>query len=122
MAVDGTHAAGGHEGHFGKEGLYLAGIEVEYIGTVALDVGRLSGDGNSQMVLGDDFDGEMFLKDGDVGVLSDGLDEAVLDFGTGVVLVMEDAELGVTAFAVQVEFAFFVFIEVYTPFDELLDL
>ena len=43
-------------------------------------------------------------------------------FGAGVVLVVQNAEFGVPPFAVQVEFAFFVFVEFNAPAYELLEL
>ena len=56
-----------------------------------------------QVVLGDDVDGKLVFLQLDVGVVVDGFEQSPFDFGTGVVLVVKDAEFGVAAFAVQVE-------------------
>ena len=74
------------------------------------------------MVLGDDFDGEVVFEDVDVGVCAHGLDKAFLNFEARVVGVVEDAEFAVTAFAVEVEGAVGLAVEVDAPFDEPADL
>ena len=74
------------------------------------------------MVLGDDLHGEVVLLDLDVRITAHGLHQSTLDFGTRVVGMMEDAELGMSALAVQVEGAIFLLVEVHTPADEFLDL
>ena len=73
----------------------------------------------AQMVLGDYLDGEMILENVDVGIGAHGLDEALLDFESGVVGVMEYAEFGMSTFAVQVESSVGAFVEVDTPFHKL---
>lgn len=55
-------------------------------------------------------------------MLLHGFDERSLYFGSRVVLVVQDAELRVSAFLVQVECSVFLLVEVHTPVDELLDL
>ena len=73
------------------------------------------------MVLGDDVDGKLILFQLDVGVVVDGLQQSALNLGTGVVLVVKDAELGVAAFAVQVELASFRFVEFHAVAHQLFD-
>ena len=51
-----------------------------------------------------------------------GADQTVLNLGSRIVFVVQDAEFGVTAFTVQVEVPFCIFIEIYTPTDQFLDL
>ena len=58
------------------------------------------------MVLCQYFDGEMILKYSDVRVLLDSLNQTVLYFGTCVVFMMQNAEFGMTSFAMQVEVPF----------------
>ena len=120
--VNSSYAAGGHERDARKEFIDRTGRRVENVSAVAGDVGRASGDDASEMVLGDDFHGEMVLEDVDVGVVSHLFDEALLDFESGVVGVVEDSEFGVSTFAVEVEFAVVVAVEVNAPFEELPDL
>ena len=74
------------------------------------------------MMLGENLDSEMTLLNIDVGMLLDGLDERALYGMTCIVGVMEDAEFGVSSFAMQVVFAIFILVEVYTPFHELANL
>ena len=51
-----------------------------------------------------------------------GADQTVLNLSSRIVFVVQDAEFGVTAFTVQVEVSFCIFIEIYTPTDQFLDL
>ena len=122
VQVDGLAAARGHDGDFGEEGVYLARLLVQHVGAVALDAGRVARDDDAQVVLGDDFHGVVVGEDGDVGVTADGLDEAGLNLGAGVVLVVQDAELTVPPLLVQVEGAVVALVEVHAPADEFLYL
>ena len=74
------------------------------------------------MVLGDDFDGKMPVEDFDIGMCLYGFDKALLYFGAGVVLMVQDAELGVATFLVQVEVSLFVFVKFHSPVYQFLDL
>ena len=66
--------------------------------------------------------GEVVLEYVDVGIVAHGLDKAFLNFGSRVVLVVQDAEFGVSAFAVQVKVAVFVLVEVDAPLYEFVYL
>ena len=79
-------------------------------------------DVDAEVVLRDDFYRKVVVQDVDVGMPAHGLDETLLDFRARVVLVVQDAELGVPALAVQVKVAALVLVEIYTPLDELPDL
>ncbi len=114
--VNGTYAAGCNQRYLGKEGVDSS-VRVHDIGSVAFYIRCLTGDGDTQMVLRQYFDCEMILKYGDVGVLLDGLNQAILYFGTCIVFMVQDAEFGMSPFTVQVEVAFLVLVEVYTPTD-----
>ena len=74
------------------------------------------------MVLSDDFDCKTVLEHIDVLVFLNCLYQAVLNFCAGVVLVVQDSELRVSALAMQVEVAFFVSVERNAPLYELVDL
>ncbi len=74
------------------------------------------------MVLGNDFNGEVVLPDVDVRARPDGLHQSALYLGTGVVGVVQYAELRVAALAVQVEVAALLAVEVDAPADQLLNL
>ena len=64
----------------------------------------------------------MVLVDVDVLMGAHGADKAFLDLEAGVVGMMEDAELGVPPFAVQVERAVGAAVEVHPPLHQLADL
>ena len=74
------------------------------------------------MVLGDDFHRKEICEYGDVRMLFYGFNQAVLYLRSGIVLVMQDAELRVSAFFMQVEFSVIFLVEVHSPFDKLVDL
>ena len=57
---------------------------------------------DAQMMLGDDFHRIEMSEYGDIGMSLDRFDEACLNFGTCVVLMMQDAEFRVSAFLVEV--------------------
>ena len=52
----------------------------------------------------------------------DGFYQAGLDFGSCIVLMMQDSELRMSAFFVEVEVAVFVLVEIYPPADKFLNL
>ena len=95
---------------------------IQDVGAVALNVGRASCDDFAQVVLSEDFHGEVVLEDVDVGVVLNSLHERLLNFVSGVVGVVQDAELAVSALAMQVEVAVGVLVEVHAPLNELSDL
>ena len=107
--INSAHAAGRHEGDFGEECIYLTGFQIEHISAVTFDVGSLPRNSYSEVVLRKNLDGEMLFENSDVGVLFDSPYQAVLNFRTRVVLVVQDAKFGMSAFPMKVEFSFFVF-------------
>ena len=74
------------------------------------------------MVLGDNLYGKMILLDVDVGIASHGFHQSALDLGTRIVGMVEDAELGMSALAMQVEAAILLLVEVHTPFHQFGNL
>ncbi|MPN38799.1 hypothetical protein SDC9_186324 [bioreactor metagenome] len=74
------------------------------------------------MMLSKDFYCEMIVVNINIGMVPDGLYQACLYFGAGAVFVVQNPKFGMAAFPVQVKISFFVFIEIYTPADQLLDL
>ena len=101
--VNVSHAAGGQQGDLGQVGINSVGIAIEGIDTIALNIGRVLGDTLAEVVLRDDVDGELALFDFDVGMGAGGCEQPAFYLLTSVVLVVEDAKLGVSAFAVEVE-------------------
>ena len=108
-----------HDGHFGEEGIHFSGIFVQYISAVAFDTRSVAGYNDAQVVLGNDFYREEICEYGDIGMLFYGF---VLYFRACIVFVVQDAELRMSAFFMQVEFPVVFFVKVYPPFDEFIDL
>ena len=120
--IDVADAAGGHHGEFGQESDDLVGLLVHHIGAVAAYIVHPRLVGASQMVLGDNVDGKVLFVDVDVGMILDLRDERALNLEAGVVEMVQDAELGVTALAVQVEVAVGALVERRAPRQQLLYL
>ena len=74
------------------------------------------------MVLGDDFHSIEIGEYGDIGMLLHSFNQAGLYLCARIVLVVQDAELGVAAFLMQVEFSTLFLVEVHSPLDELVYL
>ena len=68
------------------------------------------------MMLRDNLHGEMMLQNLDVGVVAHCFHQATLNFGTRVVGMVQDAELRVTALAMQVKRTVLLLVEIDTPF------
>ena len=85
-------------------------------------MGRTPGDANAHVVLGNDFHGEMVLLHLNVFTGTYGFHQSTLYLSTRIVGMVQDAELGVTALAVQVELSIVLTVEVHTPLYQFLDL
>ena len=82
----------------------------------------MSRNDNAQMMLSDDLDCKMILENSDVRVLFDGSDERSLYLRPRIILVMEDTELGMSPFLMQIKLPVRILVELHAPFDQLLDL
>ena len=71
--VDGSAATGTHHGDLAQIGVYLLGVGVEHVGSIAVDIGSASGDARTEVVLGNNLYGKMVFLDIDVGVAAHGL-------------------------------------------------
>ena len=74
------------------------------------------------MVLRDNLNGKMVFLDLNIRIVAHSLHQATLYLGTCIIGVMQDAELGVSTFTVQVELAIFLAVEVNPPLHQFLDL
>ena len=74
------------------------------------------------MVLSDDFNGKMVFFDFDVGASPDSFHQSALNFGTGIVGMVQNAKFRMSALAVEVELAVGVAVEVDAPFHQLFNL
>src|SRR5574344_2092114 len=93
--VDGANTTGRHKCCLGQESMYFPCPHVQNIGSVTLDVVRMSGHVLSQMVLSQDFDGKVLTVHMDIGVVLNPVDQRLLNFGTRGILVVQDTEIGV---------------------------
>ena len=112
--IDRPHAACGHQCDLGEERVDRPGGLVEHVSSVACDVGCATGHYLAEVVLGDDFDGEMMLIHIYVGMVTHAVYEAFLYLETGVVGMVEDAELAVAALAVKVKCAVVLAVKLHT--------
>ena len=117
--VDGTDAAGRHHRYLGQIGVDLARLLVEHVGTVALDVGCAARHLHAQVVLRQYLDGEVVVQHFDVRVGLHGAYQGRLYLCSRVVGVVQDAELRVSALAVQVEVAVLLAVELHAPLHHL---
>ena len=120
--IDSATAACTHHGHLGQIGVNLRFLRIQDVGTIALDVGRATGHTNTQMVLRDNLNGKVILLDVDVGIVTNSLHQSALNLCTGIVGMVQDAELRVSAFAVQIELPVILLVEIHAPVDQLLYL
>ena len=120
--VDSTDTSGSHQGHPGQEFVDGSCLGVENVSTVASDVGCPTCHNLSKMVLRYDLDSEVVFKNVDIGILPNLTDEALLNFEAGVVGMVENTEFRVSAFAVEIELAIFLAVEIHTPLKQLADL
>ena len=120
--VYGTAAARTHQRHLAQIGVHLLRLGVEHVRTVAINIRCATCDARSKVVLRDYLHGEVVLLHVDVGACTHRSHKAALYLGTSVVGVVQDAELGVSALAVQVELAILFAVEVHAPLYELGNL
>ena len=120
--IHSSHTACCDEGQSREEGIDLSCLLIENVSTIALNVGGATGNDSSQVVLCENLDSEMIVKDIDVLMSLYCLDKRLLNLVTSVVGMVKDAELAMSALTVQVKVALLVFIEVYAPVYESINL
>ena len=74
------------------------------------------------MVLSDDLNGKMILQNSDKRIISDCFHQSALNLGTGVVGMVQDAELGMTTLTMQIELTISFLVKINAPMNQLLDL
>ena len=120
--VDSADASGSHKRDFREERVDLPGLHIHDISAITFDMGRLARNGHTQMVLRQDFDGEVVLEDFNIGVCLNGTDKAVLYFCARIIFMVQDAEFRMSAFAMEVEISIRILVEIHTPTDQFLNL
>ena len=120
--VDGTATARTHQRHLAQIRVHLLRLGVEHVRTVAINIRCAACDARAEVVLRDYLHGEVVLLNVDVGAGAHRSHKAALYLGARVVGVVQDAELGVSALAVQVELAVLLAVEVDAPLHELGNL
>ena len=91
--IHSTCATRSHQSDFRKVGVDFACVGIQNVGTIAFDVGRATRHTNTEVVLRDDFHGEVVFQNLNVGIVADGCHQSTLDFSTRIVGVVQDAEL-----------------------------
>src|SRR6185437_3625741 len=112
--------SGGEQGNTGEYRYDLVCLLIQRIDAKTFDIRRRFGDQIPEMVLGDQIEHEPMFVDLDVLLLSNRLQQCALDLFPSHVLVMQDAELGMTAFPAQLVVAFIVLVKTGAPVDDLL--
>ena len=74
------------------------------------------------MMLCQDFNGKLVFDDRDIRMALYGFNQAVLNFRSRIIFMVKNTELRVSAFAVQVKFAFLVFVKVHSPLNQFFNL
>ena len=120
--IDGSAAACAHDGDFRQIGIDFFVLGIEHVGSVAVDVGRASGYASAEVVLRDNLHREMVFLHSDVGAGAYGSHQPALYLGSRVVGMVQDAELRVSAFAMQVEVAIILAVEVHAPLNQFANL
>ena len=120
--VDGTATTRTHQRHLAQIRVHLLRLGVEHVRTVAINIRCATCDARTEVVLRDYLHGEVVLLHVDVGAGAHRSHKSALYLGARVVGVVQDAELGVSALAVQVELAVLLAVEVHAPFHELGNL
>ena len=120
--VDGAAAARAHQRHLTEIRVHLLRLWVQHVRTVAVDIRCAACDARSEVVLRDYLHGEVVLLNVDVGACTHSRHQSALNLGARVVGMVQDAELGVSALAMQVELAVLLAVEVDAPLHELGNL
>ena len=122
LAVNGFTSTGSHNGYFRKESIYFASFFIQNVCAITFDTLIVSGNNDTQMVLGNNFYRKEMSEDSNVRMSLYCFNQASLYFGSRIVLVVEDTELRMTSFFVKVKFSVFLLVEIYSPLDEFFNL
>ena len=119
--IDVADAAGGEVGYLCENLLNLAGIDIESIDAITFNIVVVAGAGLAKVVLSDEFHRKQVVNHSDVWMLGGTLHEGALHLKTGVVLMVKDAEVAVSALLMKVEGAVGTAVEVDSVVHKILD-
>ena len=111
-------AAGGEHRDTREHCVNLVRVGVEHVRAETFDVGRAAGHLYAEVVLRDDFHGKVIFEQRNIRVAAHCFNQAALYLEAGVIGMVEDTELGVSAFAMQVKLPVFFLIEIHAPLHE----
>ena len=117
--VSGT--TGSHQGNFCQYGIDAVVVAIEHISAVTRNIGRAAVHVHAQVVLGNDFDGEMVFKNFYVFILAGTGQQGFFYFEASLVLMVKHPELRVAAFLGQVVLPGCVFVKIHPKCDQLLN-
>ena len=101
--VDVTHATGCQQSNFRQIGVNLICAAVQRIDAVTYNVGRVLGNPLAQMVLRYNIDSKLMLFQFNIGVIAHRLQQSTLYLGTGIILMVQNAEFRMASLSVQVK-------------------
>ena len=119
--INGSTSSRTDNRHLSQIGVYFL-LRVQHVSTIALNVWRTTRNPNTQMVLCDNLHSEMVFLDINIRIIAHSLHQSTLNLCTRIVSMVQNAELRVPAFTMQVEVAILLAVEVDTPLHQLLDL
>ncbi len=120
--VNGTASTGTHQRYLTQIGIHLLRVGIQHVCSVTLDIRRASCYYHSEMMLRDNLHSKMVLLDVDIRIAAHCLHQSTLNLSSGVVGMMKNTELRVSALTVKVERAVFLFIEIHSPLHQFFDL
>ena len=120
--IDSPYSTRAHHSDFAQIGIYFLRIRIQHVCTKTFYIGCAACHLYAQMVLRDNLYGEMMFLDLDIGMGAQRFHHPSLDFSSCIVGMMKNTELRVAAFAMQVELAIRLSVEVHTPMHHLIDL
>ena len=113
--VHGTASAGAHQRHLAKIGVHLLRVGIEHVCPVAFYVGSTARHRYAQMMLRYNLHGKVVFLYLYIGIAAHGVHQSALYLGSGIVGMVQYAELRVPAFTVQVERTVGLTVEVHSP-------
>ena len=120
--IHSTASASTHHSNLREVCINLLRLRVQYIGTVALYIVRLSGHLYAKMVLGYHLNGKMVFLYINIGIASHCRHQSTLNLGTRIVGMMQNAKLRVSALTMKVEESILLLVEVNAPLHQFLNL
>ncbi len=102
----------------GKKSIHLAGIRIQNIRSITFYIRGTAGNLHTQMMLRNDFNCKMVLKNLYIRIVADCLHQAALYLKAGVIGMMQDSEFRMSTLTMQIKRTVFLTIEIHTPLNQ----